>query len=179
MAESNHSFSLAADEKATPVMVYAATTILWGQMISKEMVRVSTFLRTITPDYVSLHDARILPLQVAGPEQSIPVPEVHVRTPEVIGFHLLPPASEPPDYDPNEANRKMDSVSVIVGPYRFDGLLRTSTMTDLQKHLEITRETFVSLYEIEVSLPGMPAMGVIKSSQALIRRDVCIFAPRL
>jgi hypothetical protein len=179
MSENVASYTLAHDEKATPIMVYTMSGMVWGQIVTKEMVRVSTFLRTIAPDYVSLYDAHLLPLRAGGPEQALAIPEVHIRTTQVIAMHLLPPASEPHDYDPSETNRKMEPATVIVGPFRFDGLLRTSAMTDLAKHVEITREPFVSVYDIEASLPGMAKLGVIKAAQVLIRRDASLFAPRL
>ncbi len=175
---SEPSYTLAADEKATPIMLYTPTALLWGQIVTKELVRVNTFLRTLAPDYVSLYDARVLPLRAGGPEHAVSVSEIHVRTSYLLAMHLLPPASEPMDYDPNETNRKMEPVTAFVGPYRLDGLLRISTVTSLAKHIEITTETFVSIYEAAVSLPGMPGWGTIRADLALIRRDAAAFAAR-
>jgi len=179
MAEKKKAYTLAADEKATPAMVYTLTTLAWGDVVTKEMVRVSTYLRTIAPDYVSLYDARALPVRGTGPVQALAFTELHVRTPQVIALHLLPPASEPPDYDPSEEKRKMEPATVLVGPFRFDGLVRMSTIASLSKFLEITTETFISLYEVEVSQPGVPSLGVVRAPMALIRRDTALFAPRV
>jgi len=179
MAEKKKLYTLAPDEKATPAMVYTMTTLAWGDVITKEMVRVSTYLRTIAPEYVSLHEARALPVRGASPIQPLAFTQLHVRTPHVIAFHLLPPANEPPDYDPGEENRKMEPVSVLIGPFRFDGLIRTSTRTDLATFLEISTEVFLSLYEVEISQPGVPSLGVVRAPMSLIRRDVSLFAPRI
>lgn len=172
-------YTLAEDEKATMVMVYTMNSLSWGSLITKELVRVNTFLRTLTPDYVSLYDARVVPLSGGNPRQPLAFRELHIRTPQVVAFHLMPPASEPPDYDPNEPNRKMEPVTVIVGPWRFDGTLRTSTVTDLGKHLEITTQTFISLYEATISCPGLPTMGAVRTPMVILRRDdsMCGAAP--
>jgi hypothetical protein len=171
-------YSLSEDEKATPAMVYTPQAMAWGDILTKAVVRVSTYLRTLAPDYVSLHDARVLPMRAGEALRPLRFAELHIRTPQVIAFHLLPPADEPPDYDPSEANRKMERITVFVGPFRFDGLARMAATVDLAKYLEITTETFLSLYEVEVTVPGAPGLGVVRAPQALIRRDAASFALR-
>ncbi len=173
------SHALAPDEKATPVMVYEMNSMCWGEVVTKELVRVNTYLRTLAPDYVSLRDAKIMPIGGSGTKQPIACPELHIRTPKVIAFHLLPPADEPPDYDPTEANRMMEPVTALVGPFRFDGHLRISTIMDLYKALEISKEVFVSLYDVAASCPTMPALGVIRAPLVLVRRDVGSFGSRV
>ena len=105
---------------------------------------------------------------------------VHIRTPQVIGFHLLPNApAEPPDYDPSESNRKMEPVSVLVGPFRFDAAMRISNMPTLAKYVEIFSDVYISLYDAAVTCPLMPGLGVVRAPLALIRRDAASFAPRV
>lgn len=178
MAEKKKPYTLGADEKATPAMVYTLNSLAWGDVITKEAVRVSTYLRTIAPDYVSLYDAHAFLL---GGDLGRPLafPELHIRTAQVLAFHLLPPASDPPDYDPAELNRKMEPVTVLVGPFRFDALLRISTMTTLAKHVEITTDVFISLYDATMSCPIAPSLGVVRTPLVLIRRDMAQFAARL
>ncbi len=178
MAEKRKPYTLSPDEKATPAMVYTPQAMAWGDIVTKAVVRVSTYLRTLNPDYVSLYDARVLPLRAGEALQPLRFPELHIRTPQVIAFHLLPPADEPPDYDPTEANRKMERITVLLGPFRFDGLARMATTVDLAKFLEITTETFLSLYEVEVTVPGARGLGAVRAPQALIRRDAAFFAVR-
>lgn len=172
------SYTLASDEKATPVMVYTLTHLCWGEVVTKEMVRVSTYLRTLSPDYVSLHEAKAVPIGGSGACQPLAFTELHIRTPQVIAFHLLPPASEPADYDPAETNRKMEPVSVLVGPFRFDAHMRMSTLTDLAKFLEITSDIYISLYDAVMTCPVMSAIRPVQAPLVLIRRDACSFAPR-
>lgn len=178
MSERTKGYALGADEKATPVMVYTPTHLCWGEVITKEMVRVSTYLRTLNPDFVSLRDARALPIGGPGPGQPVAFPELHIRTPHVIALHLLPPASEGPDYDPAETNRKMEPVTVLVGPYRFDANIRMSAILELQKFLDITSEVYLSLYDAVMSCPIAAAIKPLRAPMVLIRRDACGFAPR-
>jgi hypothetical protein len=175
---SEKSYTLGGDEKATPVMVYSMTSLAWGEVITKEQVRVNTYLRTLNPDYVSLYEARILPMGFA-PNQAIAFSELHIRTPKVIAFHLLPNAvEEPMDFDPTEANRKMEPVTVLVGPFRFDASIRISNLLDLAKYVEITKDLFVSLYDAAVTCPSMPKLGTVRTPLVLVRRDASSFAPR-
>ncbi|MBN1485734.1 MAG: hypothetical protein JXA37_13555 [Chloroflexia bacterium] len=178
MSENETIYTLSADEKTSKVMLYTTDALMWGDFISKEMVRVNTFLRTIKPDYVSIYNAHALHLRESGPQKAVAFRQIHLPIHQVVAFHLMPPASEPRDYDPNEQNRKMEPITALVGPFRFDGLLRISAVTDLAKSVEITRETFLSLYEFEMSLPGMPALGTIRADMTLICRDATSFAGR-
>jgi hypothetical protein len=178
MSEQKKPYTLAEDEKVTPVMVYTLTNLAWGDLVTKEPVRVNTYLRTLAPDYVDLYDARSLPIGGAGINQPVAFTELHIRMPQVIAFHLLPPASEPADYDPAESNRKMEPVTVLIGPFRFDAMVRMSTMASLSKFLEITTEVFISIYDAAASCPVMPGMGTIRSPLVLVRRDAALFASR-
>jgi len=91
---------------------------------------------------------------------------------------LLPPASEPLDYDPNEPHRKMEPVSALLGFFRFDGLMRMSTHTTLGQYLEVTKETFTPFYEVEITNLAIPALKAVRVSYALVRQDASLFATR-
>lgn len=178
MAEKKKPYTLGGDEKATPVMAYTLTSMAWGEVITKDQVRVCTYLRTLNPDYVSLYEARAM-LVGAAANQAMSFSELHIRTPQVIAFHLLPNApAEPPDYDPSETNRKMEPASVLVGPFRFDASMRISSMLTLGKYVEIFSDVYISLYDVAISCPLMPGMGVVRTPLALVRRDAASFAPR-
>ena len=178
MSENGLPYTLNAEEKASKVMVYTLANLVWGDLITKEMVRVGTYLRVIKPDYISLYVARALSLQEGGPERAVSFAEIHLSANQILAFHLLPPASEPRDYDSAETNRKMVPITVMVGPFRFEGLVRMSTMADLSKYMEISREVYISLYEVEVSLPGMPSLRGVRADTVLVRRESALFAAR-
>lgn len=171
--------ALAPDEKVTPVTVYTMTGLAVGKLITKEQVRVSTWLRTdMAPAYLSLHQARFLSLARSEAGQSFAFSELHVPTTQTLAFHMLPPASDPLDYDPNEPNRKMEPTSVVVGFFRFEGLMRMSTYSSLEQYLEVTKETFTPFYDAEISNLAIPCLKPIRVSYALIRQNAAIFATR-
>lgn len=171
--------TLAHDEKVTPVAVYTLAGLAVGKLITKQQVRVSTWLRTdMAPAYLSLHEARFLSLTGGERGQSLAFPELNLPTSQTLAFHLLPPASDPLDYDPNEPHRKMEPVSTILGFFRFDGLMRMSTHTTLGQYLEVTKENFTPFYEAEITNLAIPSLKAVRVSYALVRQDASLFATR-
>lgn len=174
------SYTLAVDEKATPAMVYTPTSLAWGDMITKELVRVKTWLRTnMAPIYLSLCDARVLQI-VGGAAAARPwaFAEYHVPTSHAIAFHLLPPAPELLEPDPLEPNRKMEPVTALVGLFRFDGFAQMASMSRLGGYLDATKETFLPLYAVEVSHPAVPSLGMMRIPYVLVRQEMAMFAAR-
>jgi hypothetical protein len=100
---------------------------------------------------------------------------MHIATHQIEAFHLLPPASEPLDYDPTEPNRRMQPVTALLGSFRMDGSLRLSTQSNLTKFLDIARETFTPLYDSQVSNPHIPSIGTLSVPYLLVRMDSCVF----
>lgn len=169
--------AVAADEKVTPVAVYTMTGLAIGKLITKEQVRVSTWLRTdMAPTYLSLYQARFLSLAGSEAGTSLAFAELHVPTAQTLAFHLLPPASDPLDYDPNEPHRKMEPTSAILGFFRCDGFVRMSTHSVLGQYLEVTKESFVPIYDVEISNLAIPSLKPIRVSYALIRQGATLFA---
>jgi hypothetical protein len=170
----------AEGEKVTPVMVYTANTLIWGDLFTKEAIKVSVWLRTaMAPQYVSIHQAQVITLGGAGPIKPFGYDELHIPTPQVIAFHIKPPDREPLDYDPNEPHRKMEPVTALVGSFRFEGTLRMSDQTNLERYLDVTSESYTMVYEVAISQPAIPSMGIIRVPMALAKRDVVAFARRV
>ena len=46
-------------EKATQVMVGTSDLLIWGDLVTKEQIRVSGFLNTLAEDFVPLHNAKL------------------------------------------------------------------------------------------------------------------------
>lgn len=169
-------YKLEADEKATPVMVYTPHHLAWGEVVTKEVIRMSTWLRThAAPQYIRLHGAQMMYVG-GGPLATIQTAELHIPITQVLAFHMLPPLQDPPDYDPNEPNRMMVPVTALAGAFRFDGLLRMSTQSDLHNFLEVIKEAYTSLYEVKVSQPERPAMAALQAPYLIIRRDAALFS---
>lgn len=172
-------YAAAADEKIVPVMAYTSTTLYIGEVIVKNLVRVSTWLRTnMAPDIIHLYRAKCL--QIISGEGARPqaYPEIFLPTAQIIAFHILPPAKEQLDYDANEPNRRMEPATAIVGLFRMDGYLRIASKSDLAKFIELSKETFTGMYDVEIVHPGMPSLGVVRASYVMVRQANTAFAAR-
>jgi hypothetical protein len=179
MADNNGSrFSLQPDEKVTSVMIYTHNTLAWGQVVTKEAIRVSTWLRTPSiPQYIYLHNAQVITFNGANHHPQA-FRELHLPSDAIIGFHLKPPDCDPLDYDQQEPMRKMEPTTALVGPFRFEGALRMSNHTNLERYLDVAKETFTMMYDLKISQPSIPSMGVMHISMALIRNKMALFSPR-
>lgn len=177
-AEKSHPYTLGPDEKAAAVMVYLPTAVCWGEVVVKELIRVSTWLRTNSaPNYLCLYGAKFMNTSSSTPRPiSFPTLEVNVST--VMAYHLIPPAQDPLDYDPSEPNRKMEPVTALVGSFRLDGSIRIASISNLARFLEVTKEMFTALYDVDISSPGIQGLGVMKVPFVLVRQANTIFASR-
>jgi hypothetical protein len=168
---------IGADEKITPVMFYTANTLIHGELVTKLSIRVNTLMRTqMVPDYLHLLNARILIFPGAGAVQSLSFQEYFITPSQVIAYHTVPPVQEPLDFDPSEPNRKLASVTILFGSFRLNGSLRISMQTDVQTHLSISREIFLSLYEVKISNPIIPNLGILHIPLVLLRPGQVSFA---
>jgi hypothetical protein len=172
-------YTLEAGEKATPVMVYTLTTLVRGEIITKEQARVSTFLRTqAAPEFVGLYNAQALVFGGPTGLTQASYPEYFIPTQQILAYHLVPPATEPLDYDPSEPNRKMEPAILLVGTFRFNGHIRIATQSKLSKFLELARESFFSFYDVEITNPGLPSASALKVPIVLARLNSSVLATR-
>jgi hypothetical protein len=163
------------DEKATLVMVYTQNLFVRGEVVTKQTVRLNSWLRTEgMPEYIHLLHAQVLAF--GSGIRSLSYPEIYVPTAMVIGFHLAPPTTEALDYDPDEKNRLMEPVVVLVGTFLFKGKLRISAQTGLGPSLESSRSPWLSIYEVEVSNPNLPQMPAISVPLILLNPKQVSFA---
>jgi hypothetical protein len=161
-------YTLAPDEKKSLVMIYTHNSLLRGELVTKENVRVSIWLRMQSvPQYVHLLDANLLTFG-GGTVRSLAYPELYYPSAQIVGFHLAPPAFDPLDYDPNEANRTMASVDVLLGSFVIKGHIRISTQADMGTSLEVARTAWMSVYDAEISNPSLPQMPALRVPMLLI-----------
>ena len=165
-------------EKITSAMAYTDSHLIWGEVVTKEVVRVSTWLRTpAIPLFIFFHNAHVITFSGPTPKpQSFT--ELHVPSSQVLAFHVKPPAQDPLDYDPNEPMRKMEPTTALVGHFRFDGYLRMSTHTDIERYLDVSKETFTTMYDVEISQPAFPTMRAIHVLFVLVRSERVLFSRR-
>jgi hypothetical protein len=163
------------DEKTASIMAYLPNYMIMGDVVVKNQIRVSTWLRTnVAPEKLCIYNARVITISAGTPPRPILFSELHVVSSQIIAFHLVPPAQEAVDYDPTEPNRRMESVSVIFGSFRADAKMRLSTVSTLAKYLELTREPFTPLYDVEISCPLMPELKM-KVYYLLVKQATTLF----
>ena len=171
-------YDLQPDEKATAVMSYTLSSVAWGEVVTKEAIRVGTWLRTqFAPQYIALYDAKLI---LTGGTMHTPFPfrELYVPTAQIVAFHLVPPTVESLDYDPQEPMRKMEPTTALVGPFRLDGCIRMSTHTNLERYLDLSTEAFTPIYEVDITQPTTPGLRPLHVPYVLVRRDMVIFSTR-
>lgn len=174
----NRTYQIEHDEKATSVMIYTDMQLILGDVITKKTIKVSSWLRTpALPQFIRLYDSSVLFFGVEGGQKPQPFRELLLPSPEIIAFHIKPPAQDPLDYDPNEPNRKMEPVSATIGHFRFDGNIRMSSQTNLERFLDVSKEDFISLYDARVFQPNNPSRGAFNVPYMLVRSEKTIFSP--
>lgn len=161
-------YTLASDEKATTVVVYSPNKMIHGDLVTQQNVRVSLLPRTGMPGYLHFLSAEVL-FFGGEPPKSLKYDEYFFPTERIIGFHLSPPAVEPLDYDPDEENRVMLDVNLILGAFMLTGKIRTSTHADLVTNLEAAHMTWLSVYFAELTSPFLPQLPAIHASMVLVK----------
>lgn len=152
-------YTLQADEKSTPVMIYSSDKLIRGEVVTKASALVSGWLRTQgAPTYMHVLKASVISL-ASGTPRATNFEEIYFPTVECLAFHITPPAKDPLDYEPDEKNRIMQPMSLVVGgSFLFQGKLRVSAMTDLPTTMEGNRLSWLSFYELVVTNPLLPQM---------------------
>lgn len=151
---------LAPDEKTATVMVYTQNMLARGELVVKENTRVSIWLRTQgVPNYIHLFKPQVISFG-GTPPRPLAFSEVYIPVTQVIGFHLVPPAHDPMDYDAAEVNRIMQPLEVIVGTFLIKGHIRVSTQAELATSLDVMRAAWVSIYDADISNPYLPQFSM-------------------
>jgi hypothetical protein len=161
-------YTLAPDEKATPVMVYSPNKLIHGDLVTKQSTRVSLLPRTGMPGYAHFLKTEVL-FFGGEPPKSLKYEEYFFPTERIIGLHLSPPAVEPLDYEPDEENRILLEVDMILGAFMLKGKIRTSTHADFVTNLEAVHMTWLSVYSAEIGSPFLPQLPAIQVSMLLVK----------
>jgi hypothetical protein len=169
-------YTLASDEKVNQVMVYTNSAMFWGEVVTKQIIRVSTWLRTNTaPDRICIYNARAIYTFGGAQVRPMQFSELYIATSQINLFHLKPPTKDPLDYDPTEPNRRMQPVSILISNFRVDGNLRLASKTSLGKSLEVTRESFSAVYDAQISSSLITSFGNLAVPYVLVRQEAAVF----
>jgi len=163
-------YTLKSDEKTTPMMAYTQNMLVRGDVITRQIVRVSVWLRTEgAPEYIHFLKPQVL-LMTTSPVRVLTYNEMYLPTNQVICYHLTPPGKDPMDYDETEKNRIIQPVSVLVGSFTVNGGLRISTQVDFTTSIaSYARLPWLSIYDSKVSNPSLAQMGEIPVPLMLLR----------
>jgi hypothetical protein len=161
-------YTLAPDEKATTVMIYTHNSLARGDLVTKQNARVSIWLRMQAEVYyVHIYKPQVL---VFGGPQTKPFvyEEMYLPISQILGFHIVPPTEEPLDYDPNEPNRAMKDVNLLLGCFAIKGKVRISTHTDFANSIEVAHAGWLSVYEVEIVNPLVSQLPAIQTPMMLL-----------
>ncbi len=171
--------ALTPDDKLVQTMIYTPQKLIWGQLVSKQAIRVSTWLQTdMAPDYFFMKDAQTL---LVSPGQNIPPiksQKLHIHTQQIIAYHVLPPVDESPFYDPNEPNRRMAAATASVGWFQFDCFVRLAELSEMATFLGAQKGEFFPIFDAAMHCPVLPAIKGIKTPFALVRQSEVTFAEK-
>ena len=166
---------LAADEKSTMVMVYTQNSLVRGEFVTKEAMRVSILLRTDSaPRFLHVHNAQMISFN-SGQARPANHSEVYVPVSSVIAFHIAPPAQEGLDYEADERNREETVIAAAVGAFIFKGRVRFSAQSGLAASLQMLT-SWMSMYEVEVTNSIVPQMPVMRVPMLIVHPSQVTFA---
>jgi hypothetical protein len=162
-------YILRPDEKTSLVMLYSMHSVVRGEAVFKQNVpRVNIWLRTGgAPRYVHILNSQVLVFG-GSPVKALSYSELYFPTSQVIAFHTLPPTDEPLDYDPGEADRRMEEVDLVVGTFIMKGKIRISTHTEVDTTLESAVVSWMSVYDVSITNPYLPQMPALQVPMVLI-----------
>ncbi len=168
-------YTLAPDEKATLVMAYTQNMLVRGEVVTKQGVRVSTWLRTdAAPEYVHLLRAQVI--NFCGPQvKPFSAPELFLPTERISAFHIVPPTQDTIDYDESEKNRVWEPVTVLLGAFVIKAKARISAQTGFGVSLVTSRVVWMSLYDASISSPVLAQMGVLRVPLLIVRPNQVSF----
>lgn len=172
MSETSHTteppYTLAPDEKSTQVMIGTANALIWGDLVTKEQVRMSIYLNTLAESFVPLYDAKILFL--APTEQTAPIGRaaVHIRQEEILLFFVMHDDEPLPD---ETETRKYEPVEAIIGPYQMEGSIVKAPVSSLHNALLSSRATYTLIYNATVRHVAHSWLGSFASSLIQARSE--------
>jgi hypothetical protein len=161
--------TLTPEEKVSTIMAYTQTSLIRGELVTREAVRVNTWLRTEgAPDYIHLYKSQWIQFS-GGPLKPLVYSELIVPVPIVLGFHIAPPAQESLDYDESESNRINIPLTVLMGVFVVKGKARISAKSDIATSLQISHAQWLSIYEADISSPNFPQMSPFHVPMLIVR----------
>ena len=166
-------YELKPNEVKTPVMLYTESTLMHGEIVTRDIVRVQIFPRTESvPRYLRLLNAQ--QIHPGATVRTAKFDEIFIPATEAIGFHVAPNIEIDLDYDEGEASRRMVPVRALLGTFILESNMRISTQTEFDNSLEVTSASWLSLYDASITNPYLPKMN-IRVPMLLVRPEKISF----
>ena len=169
------SYTLRPDEKASQVMIGTTHALIWGDLVTKEGVRLSVFLNTLAEDFVPLHDVKVLFL---APTQQVPPQErasLYVKLEEITLLFVM----EDPEPLPDETEtQRYEPMEVFGGSYQIEGKILKSPMATVENMLLVSRSAYTPVYEATIRHVAKPWLGTFSGSRIQVRRDKMMISPK-
>ena len=172
---SQESYTLSPEEKATQVMVGTPDVLLWGDLITKQQVRMSIFLNTLAEDFVPFHQVKMLFLAPSQQVAPVEKPALFVKQEEILLFLALHDTEPLPD---ETETRRYEPIEVFVGSYHIEGKLLKSPFSTLENMLMVTRAVYLPIYDAKVRHVAKPWLGTFSASLVQVRRERMILGER-
>jgi hypothetical protein len=172
-AVSDKSYDIQPDERSTPVVVCTPRFMVWGDLVTKQAVRVENYLNILAEDFVPVWDAKALYL--AGGQDTEPLQRlvIHIKREEILAF-FSPHEQEPP---PQETElRRYEPVSLLVGDFQIDAEMLKSPMTEISALLTVAKDPFLSFYRATVRCLSHPWLGAFQPPMVQVQRGRMLMA---
>jgi len=167
--------ALGPEDKVTPLMLYTSYGMVRAELVTKQNVRVNIWLRTDNaPRYLHLIKAQVV-LVGGSAIKTLSYSDVFLPAETIIAYHLLPPGTEPMDYEETEVNRRMQPATALLNSFLFKGELRISTQSDFGTTIEVARTSWLSFYNVDVSNSYLPQLA-LRAPMMLINPTRVTFA---
>jgi len=155
-------------EKATQVMVGTSDLLIWGDLVTKEQVRLFGFLNVMAEDFVPLHNAKVLLLAPA--QQAAPVDKavIYIKLEEILFFYIM--ADQEPLPEESDV-RRYQPVEFFIGSYRIEGSILKSPIATLLNLLLVTKDMYMPVYQARISHVAKPWLGTFSARMLQLRRD--------
>jgi hypothetical protein len=149
-------------------MIGTSDLLIWGDLVTKEQIRVDAFLITLAEAFVPLYDAKVLPL--APVEQKAPLDSkvVYIKLEEILVFY--PMTDQQPLPEETEV-RRFEPVEAIVGSFQIEGAVLKSPIAELQNLLLVGKESYMTLYKAKIRHLAKPWLRTFSSNAVQVRRD--------
>jgi hypothetical protein len=172
---SARSYTLAADEKATQVIIGTTDTLIWGDLITKQQVSAGAFLNTLAEDFVPVRDVRVLFLTPHEQVQPIERPLLFVKLEEILVFFSPSDAQPLPE---QSETRRYEPVEIVVGSFLVEGLILKSPLATMQNLLFVSRGPYLDFYRATIRHVAKPWLGSFSSNRVQVRLDRLLLAQR-